>query len=284
VTKPSVLARFAFVAVVVVASVALTQTADSSPKRALSVTGLAPFLECVSYDPPDNTLTAIFGYVSANVGNVQVPLGPSNFFTPSPATRGQPTTFFPGENDDVFEVTFSLASSSSITWNLLGESATASNDPNRYCTTVSAPGPIGPTGTTGPVGPSGPTGATGATGPTGPTGARGSVGPTGARGARGATGPTGSQGPAGVSGYSQVTGPAVAVGPLQEATGVATCPAGKTATAGGYEVLGQTHPSILGPEVLATHGTGGSWAVTIGNPAGHGTVSFVVHATCAAAH
>jgi hypothetical protein len=76
----------------------------------------------------------------------------------------------------------------------------------------------------------------------------------------------------------------VTVGPLQEATGVATCPAGETATAGGYVVLGQTRPSILGPQVLATHGTGGSWTVTIGNPAGRGSVSFAVHATCAAAH
>ncbi|HZS48072.1 MAG TPA: hypothetical protein VFC63_23585 [Blastocatellia bacterium] len=96
-------------------------------------TGITPFLDCVSFDAADNTLTAIFGYVSANTGNVQVPVGTNNFFAPSPIGRGQTTTFFPGMNHEAFEIAFPLDSTSSITWTLLGQSVTASNDPSLYC-------------------------------------------------------------------------------------------------------------------------------------------------------
>ena len=103
------------------------------PAATPTPTGVTPFLDCVSFDAPSNTLTAIFGYVSANSDAVVVALGPDNFFSPDPQNRGQANLFFPGVNHNAFEVAFSLADSSSITWTLLGQSVTASNDPQLYC-------------------------------------------------------------------------------------------------------------------------------------------------------
>lgn len=109
-------------------------------------------------------------------------------------------------------------------------------------------GPQGPTGADGAVGPQGATGADGAAGAQGPTGADGAVGPQGATGADGAVGPAGPtgdvgpQGPTGAAGgvtglqfvyaasYTQIP-------PLtNQATSTASCPAGKVAIGGGYEV------------------------------------------------
>lgn len=281
--RGSALVRLGVLALIVGAgSVVLAQTAGSSPKRAEVVTGIAPFLDCVTYDAPDNTLTAIFNYVSANAGNVQVPVGASNFFSPSPIGRGQVTTFFPGTNLEAFEVSFPLDATPSITWTLLGQPVTASNDPSTYCSGVLAPqGPAGPMGLPGLQGLPGPTGPTGATGPVGPSGPQGAAGQQGPQGRPGPTGPTGAQGPAGVSGFADVVGDAASVAPAHDGTASATCPNGDTATAGGYEVVGSPP---LAPGVLATSGSGRTWTVTVANPNAHTALSFRVHATCAAVH
>jgi len=114
---------------------ALPITAGHHPNAGLP-TGVTPFLDCVSiiYDNANQGfLTAIFGYVSANTANVNIPIGANNFFSPNPLDEGQPVVFFPGVNHNVFQVFFGLSQSTSITWNLLGQTVTASNDPALYC-------------------------------------------------------------------------------------------------------------------------------------------------------
>lgn len=109
------------------------------------------------------------------------------------------------------------------------------------------PGPQGPEGPQGPAGPAGATGATGETGATGATGATGPQGPQGSQGPQGPQGPQGFMGPAGPAGSNGVSGFERAVGdsgPILMDSGAswwvsATCPAGKRAVAGGYELLSQ---------------------------------------------
>ena len=215
-------------------------------------TGVAPIVDCVSYDPATNTLTAFFGYVSANINTVIIPVGASNGITPGQVDRGQPDSFAPGVNMYAWHTSFSLGQFSSITWTLLGEEVTASNDPNQYCN--AEPGPPGPAGAEGPAGP---------TGPEGPQG------------------PSGPEGPAGISGFSQVAGDPVSVPPNHPATVTATCPRGATAIGGGYQTVDQ-HYSIftVAPDVLASFASGQSWTVTVLN-SGILPLSVQADANCA---
>lgn len=75
-------------------------------------------------------------------------------------------------------------------------------------TGVSAAGPKGDTGDTGPAGPKGDTGATGPTGPKGDTGSQGPQGIKGDTGPQGPKGDKGDTGPAGPKGDQGATGPA----------------------------------------------------------------------------
>ena len=273
-------------ALVAAGTVAVTQRAGSSPDRAASLTGFAPFVDCVTYDPADDTLSAYFGYVSANSDTVTIEAGSANnFISPAPAIRGQTTEFQPGEHANAWWTTFELGRETSITWTLGSLSVTASNDPSEYCSNApSPPGPVGPQGLQGAIGPTGPTGPTGPSGPSGPGGPSGPSGPSGPQGPTGATGPTGPQGTAGVSGFADVVGDPVSVAPRHDGTATVTCRDGETATAGGYEVLAPVHPSVRAPEILATYGSGGSWVVTIANPNPRGVLELRVHAACAAVH
>lgn len=55
---------------------------------------------------PDGTFNMVFGYLNRNyVEEPEVPVGPSNFFEPGPADRGQPTHFYPRRQSFVFKVT-----------------------------------------------------------------------------------------------------------------------------------------------------------------------------------
>src|SRR5947209_13686614 len=114
--------RCALVGLLVLAAViARTGTARST-------TGVTPFLDCVAYFSDQNELTAFFGYTNANPGAVEVPLGADNSVSPKPANRGQPTVFLTGTNHSVWAATIDLGSTSSITWTLLGQDVTATND------------------------------------------------------------------------------------------------------------------------------------------------------------
>jgi hypothetical protein len=118
-----------------------------------AATGVSPFLSCVSYNASTNLLTAIFGYVSSNSGTVLLAVGPENFVSPDPQNRGQPTAFSPGANTSAWQTTFDVTQTAQITWTLLGQSVTASNDPSSYCSSCVCPA--------GPEGPPGPFGMTG---------------------------------------------------------------------------------------------------------------------------
>ncbi len=157
--------------------------------------GIAPLLDCVTYDPATNTVTATWGYVDTNSVASVIPLGAENFFTPPPPLQGQPTNFNPGVFHAVFQTTFDLGVFSSETWSLGGMTVTATNDSADYCPIQPGPpGPPGPAGPQGPSGPSGPQGPQGPAGPAGPTGATGPIGPVGPSGPSGASGATGPQG------------------------------------------------------------------------------------------
>jgi hypothetical protein len=80
-----------------------------------------PILECVFHDTGTGTGTgqydALWGYTNTSTIPVTIPVGSQNSFSPSPADRGQVTTFSPGTHDNVFVVSWSGASD--LTWALL---------------------------------------------------------------------------------------------------------------------------------------------------------------------
>jgi hypothetical protein len=163
--------------------------------------GVLPFLECVTYDTPTNSVTAFWGYTNANPTSTLIPIGPANFFDPPPGFRGQPVTFQSGVFHKVFSTTFRLAFSLSVTWGIQGHQETATNDPANYCAAgetscwdtngngvcdlltedINGDGKCdaldcqGRQGLQGPAGPMGSPGQTGPAGPTGPPGISPSV-------------------------------------------------------------------------------------------------------------
>jgi hypothetical protein len=143
-------------------------------ESAASALLVAPFVECVAVDEFTRTARARFGYVAINNTSVSVPVGSLNNFSPGPADLGQPTIFSPtfqGPFVARLEVAWSLDDSASLTWTVLGFTATASESsppcPVRCEQAVGpyglegAPGAEGPQGMAGPVGPSGPPGEPG---------------------------------------------------------------------------------------------------------------------------
>ncbi|MGH9568872.1 MAG: hypothetical protein ACRD4F_04500, partial [Candidatus Angelobacter sp.] len=75
-----------------------------------------PELECV-VNNGNGSYTAQFGYENLNTGAVNIPVGSSNGFSPTPADRGQPTVFQPGRQRSAFSVTFD---GSNLVWSLQG--------------------------------------------------------------------------------------------------------------------------------------------------------------------
>ncbi len=202
----SILIRMALTLCVVAGAIVVFANPGST-----AASDVMPFVDCVTYDATGNTLTATFGYVSNNSGDVVVVIGASNFVSPPPTAQGQPTSFQPGTHHEVFNVTIDLGTFTSVSWDLNGTSATATNDPASYCSNQAGPsGPTGPTGATGPEGPAGPQGVPGPAGPIGATGASGALGPQGDIGSPGPAGATGPSGPIGDTGPS---GPAGSTGP-----------------------------------------------------------------------
>ena len=74
-------------------------------------------------------------------------------FQPSPADRGQPSTFNPGAHDFVFSVSF--PANSTLTWNLTGVATSANSSSSQVCGEQGPPGPPGPR-TSGPSRPARP--------------------------------------------------------------------------------------------------------------------------------
>jgi hypothetical protein len=56
-------------------------------------------------DVHGGTYDATFGYLSNNTGDVPIPVGTENAFSPAPGERGQVTVFHPGKVLAAFTVT-----------------------------------------------------------------------------------------------------------------------------------------------------------------------------------
>ena len=235
---------------------------------------VTPVLDC--WSDTGTTKTIILGYVNASASSVLIPIGPSNYFTPGPESRGQVTTFQPGTHVGAMTITVTDAEAVGLTWHLLGETLAIDFSPATMCAECFCPaGPMGPEGDAGPEGPVGPQGIAGPQGPdgeAGPTGPDGSDGPIGAEGATGAAGPAGVQGIAGVAGPQGLQGPAGAAGP-QGVAGVAgavgeTGPAGAEGAPGPQGVAGAAGPrgadGVAGP--MGASGPQGE--VGVAGPAG----------------
>ena len=74
-------------------------------------------------DNHNGTHTAYFGYNNPNAFGLPVPIGARNTFAPPPADRGQPVAFLPFQRPRRVGVPF--ADTSSVTWQLGGQNATA---------------------------------------------------------------------------------------------------------------------------------------------------------------
>ncbi len=112
-TRRQVLARLAAAGI----SAALLPLVSPVVAKAAGSNNLIPLLNCVT-DNGDGTFTAHFGYLNQTASAITVPLGPKNMFVPPPNDRAQPTVFQPGENDDVFQVTFDGTFGQEIKWML----------------------------------------------------------------------------------------------------------------------------------------------------------------------
>lgn len=64
-----------------------------------------PLISCVAKGERGEKI-AHLGYVNALSWAVEIPVGPSNTFSPAPMDRGQPTTFLPGRHESVFSLSF----------------------------------------------------------------------------------------------------------------------------------------------------------------------------------
>jgi predicted extracellular nuclease len=104
------------------------QASDHDPAVARFALGslpsksLIPILECVQRLGPLQWV-ARYGYDNPNGLAVTRPVGSRNQFLPSPANRGQPTTFAPGRNRDAVRVPFH---GGLVVWNLDGRLEPAS--------------------------------------------------------------------------------------------------------------------------------------------------------------
>ena len=65
---------------------------------------IAPVFE--GWEPnPDGTIGLYFGYMNRNwKEELDIPIGPNNFFSPGPLDRGQPTHFMPRRHKQIFSV------------------------------------------------------------------------------------------------------------------------------------------------------------------------------------
>ena len=96
-----------------------------------------PILECVAES--GDGYTAYFGYKNENPFSVEIPVGESNKFTPSPQDRGQPVIFEEGRTSYYPNAEFSIDfDGSNLVWTLEGpdgarRTSTASSNPAQRC-------------------------------------------------------------------------------------------------------------------------------------------------------
>ena len=105
----------------------ITNTRKQEPKP------VTPVLECVVFADgvPDQ---AVWGYLNPNAFPVEIPLGPTNAFSPAPANRGQPAVFEPGRVVGQLQTPF--AGAAALAWTLGAETVGAGAGANRCTATV----------------------------------------------------------------------------------------------------------------------------------------------------
>jgi len=103
------------------------KTSEFSPAGFVKAadTTLTPILDCI-YANGDSSFTAIFGYQNNYTNNVYFPIGNNNQFLNGIQNLGQPITFLPGLNQNVFSVQFN----NNLTWKLTTNTITATTSSN----------------------------------------------------------------------------------------------------------------------------------------------------------
>lgn len=206
-----------------------TLAISASPAHGVPI---EPRAECVGQSEVPGILQVEWGYSNPNGNEVSIVVGPTNFFSPPPPNRGQPTSFMPGLHRRVFSVLIQPEKVDELTWHLDSLSASASLsmpqcdpitlswrgiwDPSAFYFAGDVVSWAGSSWATdafvqdevpgegsnwtvlaekGDQGPTGPEGPQGPEGPKGPQGPPGPAGPPGPPGPQGPPGPPGPQGP-----------------------------------------------------------------------------------------
>lgn len=78
----------------------------SKPATSALAFNIRPFLSCIDVNSTDGTTTAYFGYESKEADAVQIVVGGTNRFLPTPSNREQPVQFYPGLHERAFRVTY----------------------------------------------------------------------------------------------------------------------------------------------------------------------------------
>jgi hypothetical protein len=136
--------RYLARAFVLVAAAALSSALAPRPAAAQAAR-VVPLVDCISYDPAADEVTAWLGYRYTGAADRTVPIGGNNLFDPGPTDRGQPTVFTPGQFLRVVRVTVP-ADSLPLIWFVDGNLVEVMNDPAQYCSPLveGPPGPPGP--------------------------------------------------------------------------------------------------------------------------------------------
>ena len=119
------------VSVPVAANQAITCTITNIAKAEADT--VIPRLECVDFRDGAQDV-AYWGYENTNSHPVSIPIGNQNRFRPDPEPRGQPTMFEAGRVVGQFSTRFEA--STPLTWDLSGNTATASASSPRCTATV----------------------------------------------------------------------------------------------------------------------------------------------------
>ncbi len=115
-------ARAGFLAVTVSATLGLSAGIAQAKPPAPPV---QPFVSCY-WSNGDGSYTVDVGYTNSTATTLTYPVGPTNFISPAPADRGQPTVFYPGTHNNVWAPTITQSDlSAGADWTVNGAHASA---------------------------------------------------------------------------------------------------------------------------------------------------------------
>ena len=134
----AVTATVATLIATIITCLAMFPHASAAASAAVPVT---PFLDCVSFngDQANPIYTAYFGYNNTGPVQFNFPVGDNNQVTPGSIDAGQPTAFNVGNYPRVFPVQFDGIFIKAVSWELNGETATASASSPACTSGVTAP-------------------------------------------------------------------------------------------------------------------------------------------------